>query len=229
MIGVAFVAISFRPVARHHSAKTVRLAKSSARGDSKQKRWFRFRLHIQRPSEIAFFYENRSDAFRGNEGIIRWSAGFGGLIVLLALSCFTSIRLFTWPGTLSYGWEFGFHTVYLVIHGCGLVLGVYVFSHARNSTYLRIPFLRGRMVEVSRLDTRAFLLFALVSTAVAIATPFLFELYFASRIGTTIFPDFTYGTQGRRVDYVSYRHRRQRGDFGRGAGGLCIAQTCVSD
>ena len=200
VIGVAFTAIHFGPlqgIIRENST----FGEVVRRGDSKRKRWFRLRLHIQRPSEIAFFYENRSDAFRSNDGFIRWSAGFGGLIVLLTVFCFTSNRLFTQLGTLSSGWEYAFHTIYLVIHGFGLALGVFLFSHARNSTYLRIPFVHGRMVEVSRLDTSAFLLFGLVSTAVAIATPFLFEEYFASRNGTTIFPEFTYGTQGRRIDY----------------------------
>ena len=46
------------------------------RGDSRRKRWFRLRYHIQRPSELAFFYENRPGTFRRSEGLIRWGFSF---------------------------------------------------------------------------------------------------------------------------------------------------------
>lgn len=176
-------------------------------GDSKRKRWIRLRLHIQRPSEIAFFYENRSRAFHRNEGLIRWGIGFCGLLLLSCAAYLTFVYLMSTLLAARGGipvrwWVFEFHTIYLSIHGCGLALGMLVFSHAKNSTYLRLPFSRGRMVEASRLDTTAFLLFTLISTAASIATPFHFERFFASPSGNTIFPDLMYATQGRAVDYV---------------------------
>jgi hypothetical protein len=176
-------------------------------GDSKRKRRFRLRLHIQRPSEIAFFYENRSHTLRPHEGLIRWGIGFCGLLLLsgaafLAFVYLTSTLLAARGGMASRWWAFEFHTTYLTIHGCGVALGIFLFSHAKNSTYLRLPFFRGRMVEVSRLDTGAFLLFLLISTAASIATPFQFEQFIASPSGNTIFPDLMFATRGRPVDYV---------------------------
>jgi hypothetical protein len=175
-------------------------------GDNRRKRWFRLRLHIQRPSEIAFFYENRSRAFRRNEGLIRWGIQFCVLLLVsgglyLSLVDFMSTFLATWNARSTQWRVYEFHTMYLIIHGCSLSLAIFAFSHARNSTYMPLPFFRGRMVEVSRLDTTAFLLFALVSSAMAIATPFYFEQYFASPNGYTIFPDLMNARRGRPVDY----------------------------
>ena len=175
-------------------------------GDSKKKRWLRLRLHIQRPSEIAFFYENRSRTFRRYEGLIRWGIEFGGLVLILGAAYWVFVYLYstalTGGGGASPWWVYEFHTIYLVIHGFGLIFGIFLFSHSRNSTYLRLPFVRGRMAEVSRLDTTAFLLFALVSTGMSIATPFLFEHFIASPNGNTVFPDLMYVTQGKPIDYV---------------------------
>lgn len=175
-------------------------------GDGKRKRWLRLRLHIQRPSEIAFFYENRSRAFRRNEGLIRWGIGLYGLLLLSAAAYFglcylMSTYLAAWGGGRSW-WVFEFHAFYLTIHGCSLALGVLVFSHAKNSTYLRLPVCWGWSAEVARLDTVAFLLFALLTTAASIATPFYFEQSCAAPAGVTLFPELAGITRGRPVDYV---------------------------
>lgn len=175
-------------------------------GDSKRKRWFRLRLHIQRPSEIAFFYENRSRAFRRNEGLLRWGVGLVGLLLLPSATWFTLVyamsrQLAAWGGRWNW-WVYDFHAFNLTIHGFALALGVVVFSHAKNSTYLQIPFGLGWRTEVSRLDTAAFVLFALLSTAASIATPFYFEQVYAVPAGLTAFPDLMYVAQGRPVDYA---------------------------
>lgn len=176
-------------------------------GDSKRKRWFRLRLHIQRPSEIAFLYENRGQAFRRHEGLIRWGAGFLGLLLLSGAAYwlflyFMSTFMSRVSGT-SMRWPvYEFHAMHLTIHGCSVALAVVLFSHAKNSTYLKLPFCCGRPVEVSRLDTAAFLAFLLISTAAAVAIPLSFERFFAAPMGNTIFPDRMYGTQGRPVDYL---------------------------
>lgn len=175
-------------------------------GDSKKKRWLRIRHHIQRPSEMAFFYENRSDTFRSNEGLVRWGFGLGGLVLL---SCGASVTfvygLFILIGNLGPpggSWAYGFHAIYLTIHGIGMYLAVCLFSHARNSTYLRLPFVRGRLAEVSRLDTTCFLIFAAISTAAAIASPYCFEHFFSTGPETSVFPDVIQQTRYRNFDAV---------------------------
>ena len=165
-------------------------------GDSQRKRWFRFRPHIQRPSEIAFFYENRGNAFRKWEGLLRWGSGFLLLTILLA----TADGLFfgmmvSLPG-------FGppqdvLHVMYLVFHGVSCVLAIFVFSHSRNSTYMRIPFACGWKAEVARLDTCFFLLFLTLTTAMSIATPFLLHTFYTPLSGLEVFS----ATPGR----VNYR------------------------
>jgi len=173
-------------------------------GDSKRKRWFRLRLHIQRPSEIAFFYENRSPAFCRNEGLLRWGLGCCGLLLVSSAAYLTLVSIFTRVAASGRGlwWAYEFHISYLTIHGSGLVLAMIVFSHAKNSTFLRLPFALGWKAEVARLDTTAFLLFALMSTAASIATPFYFEEFRAAPVGATVFPDLMYETQGPPMDYA---------------------------
>ncbi len=205
LIGVSLFAIHLGPlygIIRENST----FGEVVRQGDSKRKRWFRLRLHIQRPSEIAFFYENRGPAFRRNEGVLRWGVGFCGLLLLssaalLTVLYFTSKFLAGWGRTGDW-WVYEFHAFYLSIHGCGLALGVLLFSHTKNSTYLRLPLCCGATAEVSRLDTSAFLLFALLSTAAAIATPYYFEQTFAAPGGHTVFPDRIDAAYGRPMDYA---------------------------
>ena len=142
-------------------------------GDAKSKRWFRFRMHIQRSSEIAFFYENRSHSFLRSEGLLRWGAALCGLLLLSSAS-FAGIAYFAskelpllTPPSIHWA-VFVFHRADLMIHGFGLALAAILFSHPKNTTYQRLPFFRGRTCEVSRLDTIAFLLFTAFSTTASI-------------------------------------------------------------
>ena len=160
-------------------------------GDSKRKRWFRFRPHIQRSSEIAFFYVNRGRWFTRHEGFIRWGTGFCSLLLMAVIAhgitmLGTQKNLINW--NLNYFYAYSFHAIILSIHGFGLLLAMILFSHAKNTTFLKIPFLFGRKIEVSKLDTTAFLLFWLFSTAAAIAVPLIFEHYAAAPAGKTVFP-----------------------------------------
>ena len=173
-------------------------------GDNKRKRWFRIRMHIQRSSEIAFFYENRSRSFLRHEGLFRWGIGFGGLLLLIAAAHFALFSItFKYLMSSNPWWVLSFHSLYLTIHAIGLTIGVILFSHAKNTTYLQLQFVSGRMVEVSKLDTRAFLLWALISTLASIAAPFQLEQYINGPGGTSIFPNRVdvYGTL-RQVDFV---------------------------
>src|SRR5262249_26329611 len=85
--------------------------------------------------------------------------------------------------------------------GFALALAALLFSHAKNSTYLRILFAFGRRVEVARLDTAFYVLFAALVTGAAIATPFLFEHYLALPHNYTVFPLVQAGSQGLPIDY----------------------------
>lgn len=174
------------------------------KGDSKRKRWSRLRLHIQRPSEIAFFYENRTARFRQREGLLRWGLGFGAItmLTLAASAVFLYLMIKYAPGSPSR-WRWlanDFHTIYLTFHGIGLCLAVILFSHAKNTAFLRVPLAFGRSAEVARLDTVGFLSFASLSTAVSLGTPFLFEELCAKPLGQTIFA--VTPQAGRQIDFV---------------------------
>jgi len=175
-------------------------------GDSKRKRWLRLRLHIQRPSELAFFYENAVGGLRRFEGLIRWGATLGGLLLLLTTAYVTFgylIATYVLSGTnVSRGWWlYDFHTTYLVIHAVAMTLGVLLFCHARNTTYLRIPFAAGRQATVSRLDTAGFLIFLAVATAAVIGMPHWFERNVAAAVNFTLFPDSLELARNRPVDF----------------------------
>ena len=160
-------------------------------GDSKRRRWSRLRQHIQRPSEIAFFYENRSAAFRRREGLLRWGLAIGGLS-LLAIAVYGGFLylMIKYPPASPSRWKwfaYDFHAICLTIHGFAMFLAVLVFSHTRNTTFLRVPLAFGRTAEVARLDTWGFLAFALLSTGASLATPWIYERIFALPMGQTIF------------------------------------------
>ncbi len=146
-------------------------------GDSKRKRWFRIRHHIQRPSELAFFYENRSGFLKYNDGIIRWSLGYLGLsaVQAIVLGCFVGLIAFIsaigGPGGFGPGFAWFAHTFNLAVHGVAMYLAIFLFSHGRNTMYLRTPFVLGRRVTVAKADNWCFFLFISVSTAVAIGLP----------------------------------------------------------
>ena len=174
-------------------------------GDSKRKRRFRIRHHIQRPSEIAFFYENRGDKFRRHEVLVRW----GGPLVFLWLPAFGVWWLFVSSSLVSFPartagpqwWINEFHVICHVIHSLGLVVAVFLFSHAKNTTYLRLPMMFGWRPTVALLDWIGFLLFLCLSTAAAIGIPLAFDFVIA-QAGSTVFPDRKYVTEGESMDYL---------------------------
>ncbi|MFK7820338.1 MAG: hypothetical protein AB8G99_16575 [Planctomycetaceae bacterium] len=162
-------------------------------GDSKRKRWFRLRYHIQRPSEIAFFYENRSDASRRMDGLLRWGLGFVGLAGLMAVARLLFMGLVSYLITMRGGpppgdFAYVVHIFNLVVHGIAMILAVFVFSHARNTLYIPTPFVLGKRIEVARIDNWAFLLFATLSTAAAIGMPLFLEQVLLAPRDATLFP-----------------------------------------
>jgi hypothetical protein len=169
-------------------------------GDSKRKRRLRLRFHIQRSSEIAFFYQNRTGWLMRHEGLIRWGSGFGALACLslmvygidigivadhvresLRSQSAVSIQTQNW-------WVENFHTSVLFTHGMGLALAAILFSHAKNTTYLRVPVVRGITAQAASLDTWAFLLFLLLSSVGALITPRILERFVLAPHNLTAFP-----------------------------------------
>lgn len=204
--GVSLVAIYLGPLYGIISDNST-FGEVVRKGDSKKKRRFRLRLHIQRPSEIAFFYENRGDTVRPHEGLIRWGGGFA--ILLLIMLLLDGLLLSSVPWSLgrqgtsgSQWWVYEFHTLYLTLHGFAVAAAVILFSHARNTVFQKQPVLFGRSVEVARLDSICFLTFLLLSTLTAIAVPYYADLTWMIPAGTTIFPGQVYGNQGDVIDYV---------------------------
>jgi hypothetical protein len=179
-------------------------------GDSKRKRRFRFRLHIQRPSELAFFYENRGDSFRRFEGLLRWGSG----LVLLLMSSGLAWSIFI-PAMLTYfksrsagpglqGWFFTeFMTVCHTFHGITLITAVLLFSHARNTTYLRVPLIRGWKLSVSTLDSICFVSMLLLSTVITIGFPMWFNSTMIVPAGLTEAPEASNYARMTSANFVS--------------------------
>lgn len=179
-------------------------------GDSKRKRWIRIRVHIQRSSELAFFYRNRTDALLRFEGLIRWGIAFGALVLSTFAAHVThdvlTTRNLSWLTQAPQGVIAAqYHAVDQVILGVGLFLAVLLFSHAKNTTYVKLPFVFGWKVEVSKLDTAAFLMYLIFSTAYAIYAPYHFEKFSAVPEGVTVFPstvNFGFHNVTRTVDFA---------------------------
>lgn len=174
-------------------------------GDSKYKRWFRLRYHIQRPSELAFFYENRSDTFRRWESRIRWGVGLAALMSL-SFAAYSFLvegiaRDIINRGRGS-GIAYGFHVGTLAMHGVCLLIGVFVFSHPKNTTLLRLPWIGQRTISVSRLDTTTFLTYLVYLALLSIGTVYFIEQYIALPVGQTLFPPRQYGNRGDSVDFM---------------------------
>ena len=177
-------------------------------GDSKRKRRFRFRLHIQRPSEIAFFYENRGNTFRRHEGLVRWCTTMICLLLptVLAWTLFVSSYSKGLPTvTTEYSehwWATGFHVFCHVFHGLAMLIAVFFFSHARNTTYLQLSVLFGWKAKVAHLDWIGFMMILFLSTTAAIGVPLVFNLVVAAPAGKTVFPEMYVYNSGNPVDFV---------------------------
>ena len=161
-------------------------------GDSKRKRWSRFRPHIRRSSEITFFYANRSRALMCHEGFIRWCFGFGSVLLIstVAYSVFAiqqRLDLLYSLATPDEIWIKRFHGNLNAIYGITLAFSALIFSHTKNTTFLRIPFLLGKRIEVSMLDTFFFLVTWIVATVSTIAVACLFDLFVMHPMNQSLF------------------------------------------
>src|SRR5690606_3055191 len=115
---------------------------------------------------------------RKNEGLVRWGLAWIGLVCLTVTAYGSLFYVETldisWQGgQLRTWWASNFHTENLICYGSAVLLAILLFSHARNTTYVQVPFWRGRKLEVSRLDSYAFGTFLLLATAVALIFPLL--------------------------------------------------------
>lgn len=175
-------------------------------GDAKRKRWFRLRHHIQRPSELAFLYENRSARFRSFDGLLRWGGGLLGLLALAALANgvfgYIVVHFITPQASLQGSWwVYDVHTTNLVICGLSLVLAIMLFSHARNTMYQRLPFAFGRSASVTTLDLAFAGTFFLLTVGTAICLPWAYEIYIAEPNGLSVFSSEQLRGYGRPFDF----------------------------
>lgn len=175
-------------------------------GDSKRKRWFRLRYHIQRPSEIAFFYENRSDRFRNWEGLLRWGAGLTAVIGIAALAYgifgyFVLNFLVANINRNSDWWVYELHATNLIFLGFGLAIAVILFSHARNTMYQRIRFGFGKTASITTLNLSSLALSFSLLVGTALVLPWLLHTEVTQPAGHDLF-DFSesYG-QYRPVNF----------------------------
>lgn len=147
-------------------------------GDNRLKRRFRFRLHIQRPSELAFFYQNRSPLLSRWEGLIRW----GGSLLLLGsvagFGCtllFAGLRIMLIGTTAALAANAGYITsVVQAAYVAGqlgtaatAVAAILMFSHNRSTFSMPISVIPGIRLRVGTLDWFAFVLL-LGGTAAAV-------------------------------------------------------------
>ncbi|MEP3482466.1 MAG: hypothetical protein ABJZ55_24710 [Fuerstiella sp.] len=171
-------------------------------GDASKRKRFRFRLHIQRPSEIAFLYQNRSSFLTRYEGFIRWGLGFSVLLVAIAIvevlrtyfAIDTSLNMGTRDPNSNRRFAYGFHTIGLVRHGITLVLGILLFSHARNTTLQSVTVFGKKRATVSTLDWTGFICLMLLSSAINIGVFLGLEHSNAFTNGFSLMPPATQST-----------------------------------
>lgn len=173
-------------------------------GDASKRKRFRFRLHIQRPSEIAFLYQNRSSFLTKHEGLIRWGLGFA--VLLLAIAGAEMLRAyFAIDASLNMGtsdlafnrrFAYGFHSIGLVRHGVTLVLGILLFSHARNTTLQTVAVSGKKRATISKLDWTGFVSLMLLSTAANIGVFLGLEHSTVLQSGFSLMPPATASISG---------------------------------
>lgn len=138
-------------------------------GDNRLKRRFRFRLHIQRPSELAFFYQNRSRLLSRWEGLIRWGGSLMLLGTIAGFGCtllFAGLRIMLVGTNTALAANAGYITsVVQAAYIAGqlgttavAVVAVLVFSHNRCTFSLPICVVPGVRLRAGTLDWAAFLL-----------------------------------------------------------------------
>jgi hypothetical protein len=138
-------------------------------GDNRLRRRFRFRLHIQRPSELAFFYQNRSPLLTRWEGLIRWGgsllllgtiAGFGCTLLfagLRAILVSTTVAQAANAGYITASVQAAYVAGQLGTAGTA-VLALLLFSHSRSTFGMPVSVVPGIRLRVSTLDWASFLL-----------------------------------------------------------------------
>ncbi len=148
-------------------------------GDTRQRRRFSFRLHIQRPSEIAFFYQNRSLLLTRWEGLIRW----GGGLLLLGSFVAAGCLLLAFAGTSLFGSmtpAVAGNAAYVsemvqMLYVAGqlgtavtAVLAILLFSRNRSTDSMPVRVIPGILLRAGTLDWLAFLM-SVVGTAIVVS------------------------------------------------------------
>jgi len=170
-------------------------------GDSKLKRRLRFRYHIQRPSEITFFYQNRGGWLRSSEGLIRWCTVLTIILVLAVpgwllwkVSLDGAIAAAAGKISLQRG-LIPYAITAQLLHGATLILAVILFSQGVHTTLQRIPFVFGWRIRVSALDWAGFLLVLVVSTIVCLRLTTPLGPHLMTAVGAAI-AELGFGSSG---------------------------------
>lgn len=137
-------------------------------GDSRLKRRLRFRQHVQRPSELAFFYQNRGGSLLQFEGLLRWLAILMIIGILAAAGWLVhqgTFGLISAAGVAAYErLVLAFFISAQFIHGATLVLAIILYSQGRSTTYQQVSVVPGWKLRVSQLDWAGFASVLVLST-----------------------------------------------------------------
>ena len=139
-------------------------------GDSRLKRRLRFRQHVQRPSELAFFYQNRGGWLLRFEGLLRWLAILTVVGVLAMAGWLVHYGGFKPIVTSGFSVPDHLISAYFVtaqfLHGATLGLAIILYSQGRSTAFQRISVVPGWKLSVSQLDWAGFACVLVLSTAV---------------------------------------------------------------
>lgn len=178
------------------------------KGDSGRKKWLRIRPHIQRPSELAFFYQNEHGILRRFEGTVRTGlslllvSGFVfGATALIGLVFALNPNFWNtdFPRDEVSAVFFGFVTALLSF---SLVFASYFFSHPVNTVFQKLPIFGRRMLTVSAWDWCGFLLSAVLTVAAAGGIFWWVETALANPQQSTLFNSANSGQWGWQADWA---------------------------
>ena len=141
-------------------------------GDSRLKRRLRFRQHVQRPSELAFLYQNRGGWLLRFEGLLRWLANFTVIGTLAMSGWLVHYGGFKPIITSGFSVPNRLISAYFItaqfVHGTTLALAIILYSQGRSTTFQQLSVMPGRKLRVSQLDWAGFACVMVLSTAVTL-------------------------------------------------------------
>ena len=121
------------------------------KGDNKRKSLFKFRLNLQRRSEISFFYENRYSWFVNKEIYIRWVTSF-----FFAIMPFTIAMTILTSFSKSID-ELDLGVLIFIITLSSIIMSCLIFSQSKSTAKTKIKW-RNKFFYAAQLDFYSFLL-----------------------------------------------------------------------